>query len=492
MTEGVPQNLEISNTDEGDSRIIHGFHPIAPDLRTSSIAQKGAILDSDARVYKKIEEFPIQPKEQKPSNKLTILSTTFILTYFCLGTTIFTFAVRAKSFGLFWILVCCIIVGIINYWTIMRGSIVSFKYKDINYYSEMTERIIGKKAKIILNILIILYSYACMICFLALIFPLSGRIILIIFYNNKFETYEEFEKKKWGKSYIKLPFFFAVTFIVSVVCLIKDHNKLNFLSYIGVITVFYTLFVVMVQCNDYYNYYKETKYKREDKNTHPNWFDLGKAFSKDLDFFKGMANLFCAYAIHPRIYPVCKGFKTQKDGLKKMRYGVFFAICLTTAFHIISIVCSFLTDPYTPEDLIIFRKNKGKGKDIAMTISKLFVVLSLIFTIPGYCLSLRSNIVNSFNKGILTDRFNYFFTFGSCLGCAIIAAIYDKILNYLTYIGGFISVFICYLYPILIYVFSTEKKLKDWKNIIEIILAVILCIIGVIAGIITIIDDIKN
>ena len=126
-----------------------------------------------------------------------------------------------------------------------------------------------------------------------------------------------------------------------------------------------------------------------------------------------------------------------------------------------------------------------------MTISKLFITLSLIFTIPGYFFGLRLSITNSFTKGIISDKFNYIFTFLSCVVSVIIAAIYDKILNYLSYIG-FFSVFICYLFPILIYVFSTEKKLKSWKNILEIVVAVLLCVIGVIAGIVTIIDDVKN
>ena len=127
-----------------------------------------------------------------------------------------------------------------------------------------------------------------------------------------------------------------------------------------------------------------------------------------------------------------------------------------------------------------------------MTISKLFVTLSLIFTLPGYYFGLRLSVANSFTGGKITDKFNYIFTFLSCFGCAIVAAIYDKILNYLSYIGGFISVFICYLNPVLIYVYSSGKPVKYWKNMLEIILAIILCIIGVIAGIVTIKEKKKN
>ena len=71
-------------------------------------------------------------------------------------------------------------------------------------------------------------------------------------------------------------------------------------------------------------------------------------------------------------------------------------------------------------------------------------------------------------------------------------SVYDKILNYLSYIGGFLSVFICNLIPILLYVYTSGKPLTHWKNILEITVTVILCIIGYMGGILTIIDDVTN
>ena len=89
-------------------------------------------------------------------------------------------------------------------------------------------------------------------------------------------------------------------------------------------------------------------------------------------------------------------------------------------------------------------------------------------------------------------NFNVLFTFISIFICSFIAAIYDKILNYLSYIGGFISVFVCYLFPILLYIKSTGKPFTYWKNLIEFIGALILVAIGITAGILTIRDDIKK
>ena len=76
--------------------------------------------------------------------------------------------------------------------------------------------------------------------------------------------------------------------------------------------------------------------------------------------------------------------------------------------------------------------------------------------------------------------------------CAIIAALYDKILNYTSYIGGFITVFVAYLYPALLHIYSSGKPFTYWRNLLDLIIAIILCGIGIIAGIRTIIDDVQN
>ena len=128
-----------------------------------------------------------------------------MLTNICLGTTIFTFAVKAKSFGLVWLIVCCTIVAIVNYWTITRGVLASSKCDKFDDFSEIVEYHLGKKWRLILNFFLILYSYACIMCFLALIFPLFGRFIQSAFYKDKYPTFEDFTEAKWHKAYIKFP-----------------------------------------------------------------------------------------------------------------------------------------------------------------------------------------------------------------------------------------------------------------------------------------------
>ena len=432
-----------------------------------------------------------QEKPKKPAIKqATIFGASLIITNICLGTTIFTFAVRAKSFGLVWLLVFCVIVALLNYWSITRCINASSR-SGKDDFSEITEHYMGKKGRLVLNIFIIVYSYATLTCFLGLIYPLFGRFVQSAFYRTKYKNYEDFEDAKWDKMYIKVPFFVGLALIIGTLCLIKDINKLDFASYIGVGACFYAIIVVMVQCHSYYQHYKDTVYKEDDDSTHANWVNFGDAFTSDLVFFKGFTNLLFAYACQSGIFPIHAGFKMQKDERKKMKISAALGMLYTTILHFISIICGFLTDPITPEDLIIYRKNKGSGKDVAMVIARILVVISLIFSVPGYYFPLRLSVINSFTGGELTTKFNILLTFISVFACSVIAAIYDKILNYLSYVG-FISVFISFLFPIMLNIKSTGKGFCYWKNLIDFILAIVICLLALVAFAATLRDDIKG
>jgi amino acid permease len=256
MSESNPK-IEISMN---ESQTAHQFHVLNPDSRAEIQRSVEVIQESsrDIKTYKKIKDKIdssdksdksdkiSEPEGSKMSSNATIFGATFMLTNICLGTTIFTFAIRAKSFGLVWLLVACICTGLINYWSISRCCIASSRCK-VDDYSEITEKILGKKARVVLNVIIIVYTYLCMMVLITLIFPLFGRFILNVAYRDKYTDYNDFSDKKWGKGYIKYPFFIGIAFFLSLMCLIKDINKLNFSAYIGVGACMYTLVVVTIR-----------------------------------------------------------------------------------------------------------------------------------------------------------------------------------------------------------------------------------------------------
>ena len=279
----------------------------------------------------KMEE-AVASKKERASSDTTVFRGALMITNLSLGVTIFTFAIRATYFGLVWFIITGIIVGFITYWSLMCGVMASSKNQEDDY-SELTEKILGKKARVFLNVIIIIYSYAVTMMFMALTYSLFGRFVHAAGYSKKYLLYDDFDDEIWTKPYIKFPVYVGLTLGLCFMCLIKDMDKLNFSAYIGVIAVIYSLIVVLVQCHSYYKDSKKKYYVKEDKDTHINWIDLGKAFTNDLEFFKGVAALFTANANHTGIFPIFVGFKYQKDGVNKMRKATIFGVLMVTFLY---------------------------------------------------------------------------------------------------------------------------------------------------------------
>jgi len=72
-----------------------------------------------------------------------------------------------------------------------------------------------------------------------------------------------------------------------------------------------------------------------------------------------------------------------------------------------------------------------------------------------------------------------------------VGALYDKIINYISILGGFCSVTIAFLFPGLLYVKNSDYPWTHKKNISTLIIITVLCIIGFIAGTMTIIEIIN-
>ena len=279
----------------------------------------------------------------------TVFGASFIITHVCLGNfAIFSLAQKTKSFGLAWIIIFCVLVGIINYWSIMRGFFASIKLKDTNY-SELTEKYLGKNARRILNLIIMIYSFLYMMYLVGLTFPLIGRIVKIISYNKQYQSYDTFLKEKWGVGFIKYIFFICVGFCFYIITVFK-FIKLRFISFYRIITFTFCVLFLIVQCPSYYKHYKNEIYNKNDKNTYPNWTDLSQAFTAKMEFFKGLSILFASYTCMPFMFPIFEQFKIQENPLKKTRTSVFFGTLLLTTFTIISIICSYLINPYSPEE----------------------------------------------------------------------------------------------------------------------------------------------
>ena len=96
---------------------VHPFQILHPDTHlefheTGSKEIISTVSQLDKRSKKDSDLVPIR-NSYEPKKKASIISAGLLMTSSCLGTTLFTFAIKAKSFGLIWLVVATIVVGII-------------------------------------------------------------------------------------------------------------------------------------------------------------------------------------------------------------------------------------------------------------------------------------------------------------------------------------------------------------------------------------------
>ncbi len=293
-------------------------------------------------------------------------------------------------------------------------------------------------------------------------YQILGRFVNVVGYNGKYDVYDDFKNEIWQRAYIKFPLALGVIIILFPICIMRDLSKISWAGYIGVCACSFGVLIVVIQCHKYYTYYQDNVYKADDESTHMNLIHFGRAFTKKLEFFKGYAALAFAYVCHNGVFPVYENFESNERGMKKFKLATILSSAMTCGIHIIAVTCAFLSDPITPEEIIVNRKSIDGGYDILMTIAKFVVFFSLIFTLPPYYVTYRICFVNLFLKGVLTKMVNIILTIVSLIVAGIIAVVYEKILNYISYVGGFITVFFGYLFPILVWIKSNGKGWSNW------------------------------
>lgn len=422
---------------------------------------------------------------------LTMVSNAFIIAKACLGVTCFSFAVRCKQFGLVWLLIFQFVCCLLTIWTSIRLIQASRGIKEKDY-SLIVAKIMGDKAKDVLDFIILVTCIAYNMAFMSMIYSLIGRFIQSTFQFETYETYDDYLREVWGKAAFKYGIIFGAAFCSYFLSLMRDLSKLSFAGVVGTVATFYPLLVVIVQTHKYNAYFRDNVYKEEDPSTHANYFDLGKSFGADLQFVKGIATLFLSYSAHASLFPIYESYHTAKNAEVNMDKTIALGEFIVCLIQVVSSVCSFLTEPIHPEDVILYRINRFGGRDLWMGVGKITLSISIFLTIPMFVIIPKTIIADLFFGGTLSNKVNYIYT-GLSLGlCALVACVYDNILNYINYIGGFCIVFQAILFPILAYVKSNGLGMKHWKNVLELGAALVLVLLGIVAGILTIVDDIKG
>lgn len=409
----------------------------------------------------------------------------FALSSLALGTGCLSLPTRAAQFGCIWFMITLVVGAYASYWT-LKVMVRAARTVRGNDYSISVKKISGTVLGIIIDIILMIYLFGVMTSYQVIIFSLIGRTYFDIFvdkekYNNSFDIYE---KEIWDKNKIKFPIMFITVGIILPLCLLKNISKMRFASMFAIVALIYTILVVIIESPFYWKHYKENDYDENDLNTHPNWFEIGKSFKGDANFFSCVSTIFFTYSCHPGAFSVYKTLKNNTD--KRINKVFRRSILLDMVIYLSITICGFLTTPIKTGSLIIFRESIFKN-DIFMRIAQVAVALELYLSLPANLASLRNSfLLLLFGNDNLSNSKNYLITIPVMLLSTLLGALYKDILAYISLLGGFFSSIFCFLVPGMMALQTSEKSLCSFESIMIIIFISILTTLGFLGGIQTI------
>lgn len=406
----------------------------------------------------------------------------FALSSLALGTGAFSLPVRCAQIGCFWYSLAIIGGAFVAYWTLSK-LIESSRSVEGKEYSTTVRKIIGKVPSVIIDVILMIYSFGVIIQFNVIIYSLMGRTIHYYFYDKDYKTFKDYEVAIWQNNYyIKCSIMFGLTLLIFPVCLLKDISKMRFASMFGICALIYSILVVVIESPWFFS--------KKDLSE-ANWFNISNGFKIDdtniLEFFNAIATVFFIYSCHPGAFPV---YKSLKFNFPKRINTVFLrSIILDLIIYLLVAICGFITNPKNPPDLIVYREAKNVfSNDIFMNIAKISLALDLYLSIPANYNSLRASFFLLFFK---TDKIdngrNLLVTLPILLVGTFIGVVFNDILSYISLLGGFCSSAICLLIPCFLMVRTSKQEIFSPRNIFRIVVLGALCFIGFTAGILTII-----
>lgn len=467
-----------------DNKIIHyeGVQVNGLENQKSSCEREIA----KTQEIEKVEENGInQQKEEENKKQGSISGAIFAMTSLSIGTGCLTFTKKVIEFGFVWFGVVLVLGGLATYWT-LSGLIRSARKKGDSEYSSIVRKELGSFPAVLVDVMTCLYSWGLIITYEIIMNSLIGRVIYIFFQDKEYyPSFSNYEDRVWDKLKIKSIVLAAINALLIPLCLAKDIGKMKFFSLFGIIALFYTIIVLVIESPFYWNHYLSNIYIKEDKSTHANWFDLTRAFNSNLDFFTGFATIAFSFSCHQGALPVYRSLSPNNESIMNKVFRR--SIILDLVIYFLIYIASFLTNPLESDDLIIFRESIFSN-DIFMNIAKISIFLELFFLIPSNYNSFRCSLFHIIfgNENIKTIP-NIILTVTTLIVSAVIGAAYREISNYISLLGGFCCTTYCFFVPGWLMIKVEWKEMSKIKRIISIIIISILTLFGYIGGIMSVI-----
>ena len=413
----------------------------------------------------------------------SLTSSVFNLCILSLGTGSLALPQKIGYMSLFFSPVIIILSGLVNYWSLNVLSNASSKYK-INSYEGIVNKLFGKMLSIFLGVIMCINQTGMIILYQVILYKLLGGVINAIF-SLGFSGVEDFALNSFWNE-IKIRFF--ICYIISIViltplCLLKNISKMRYASIFGIFSLFFLIFIVVLECP----FYIKHNFFDKNKKIKLNYIDILSGFEGDMKILQAISTLFYAFSCHVGVFPVLNSLKNPTRPRIKLLFKK--SILLDIICYLIIGISGYLTQPEDTPDIIIERKSIFKN-DFLMIIGQICFIFTLIAKICANYNALRICIVNLFNvnrtDNQISNKINFLLTTSCLIITTLIAVVFQSISSYISLIGGFCSVIISVLIPGLIYIKGLNESKINKKTIFAGIIVFILTLMGFTNGIITI------
>ena len=369
--------------------------------------------------------------------------------------------------------------GAINYWTLTILGDVGRKYK-LRKYEDVVSKLFSKKLSSFLGIVMVLNQSGMIILYQVIMYKLLGGVINE-FFSLGYSNVEEFVAESfWSNKNIKfLVCYFITITILFPLCRLKTISRMRYASTFGILSLFLLIFIVLLECPFFYNH---NVVKGGQKI---NFMDIKPGFGKDMQFLQSISTIIYAFACHVGVFPVLNSLHnpTRKRVQKVFRR----ATLLDIVCYLIIGFSGYLTQPQNTPDLILER-DKIFNNDFLMTIGQMLFIFTLIAKICANYNGLRTTllIMMGYDPIEYPNNVNLIMTIISLGITTFIAAIFQKISDYISLIGSFCSVFVAIVMPGMIYIKDNDKQIASIKNILALLFVLILSIFGLFTSFCTI------
>ena len=484
-TQNEPNKIEVINSQEGtETNLIDIINDKEKEKEKEN-------KDEKLNENEKIENLSCFQKLILKFKEGTMVNSVFNISIISLGSGVFAIPYKVQYMTLVFTPVYVILAGIANLFSLLMISYVVDKTNILDFF-QITYKILGKGFARILNVVIIAYSYGLIILFQVMVYKLLGGIINDIG-DYGYESLNDFVKKSfWRKYSYKFIVCYGICLILLLpFCLKKNIGEMKAPTYIGVISLAFVVLIIICQSPYFIDNYYDEIYKKDDKSTHLNVYDLSKGADKDLNIIRPFVTLFFAYTSQNALFPIIEALKDRTK--KKIDKIFYISSIIDCIIYILIGILGYLTQPINTPDLIIERKSIFK-KDYFMIIGRILLTLTLIGKIAPNYNAMRSTLLSSF--GYDTNNYSNFLnciiTIPLVLISTLITVLYQKVGDYVDFLGSFSSIFFCFTIPGFMYIKLNEYHKYHWKNVFTVIYVAVFTILCCISGGYTVRDIVRN